>query len=605
MCDEVWCTTPNRNFRLEALTTLASAAPTGPASSVAGAPASSFCLKTAGGNGGVAPGSSETVYVDITPPPPGAFSFTDWTFQAVTPTQFTMTPAGSFTGFEPQNTYDSTASAAYSLNGNLITPGFAPTSEGQNTNNAVTINVSNASTAQDPFPDYLDLITVDLPSTNAFTNASGMPAGWSLLGTSTPSAGISRYWFGLCAGQFVTADGPVTNPPPVNAPVPSCGAATEASAMAPGQTFSVTGNLQTGVSNITGTMYAHGANGSGWSTAHTFNLSIAAVSATAGFSAAGGYPSGGAVTSPNTPQIGADADTTFGTAFTYVIKNTSGAGNNLTSAVITVPGKDASFVLPADGTAWTITSAPVISGAAYGCSITSYTSAQTNGTNGAINIGGGTCSVTPGSTLTIKFTAKAPYTVNDTYTFPTKVNGAIAASEQWSTDSIVQIILAASLSISVNPGNPGPGGSSPSVNCPACVFNTGTNTVDLGPVANLQTVTGGDVVRVSVYTNAGTSVGWKLYASTNVNPANTGAPTNELLTAIDSTHSAPAAGINYDQTAYAVIPTTNPGLLLMDTGTGHAAQRLPFDEVMNFQVSIQGGPITPATSVVTYTFISN
>ena len=157
-----------------------------------------------------------------------------------------MTPAGSFTGFEPQNTYDSTASAAYSLNGNLITPGFAPTSEGQNTNNAVTINVSNASTAQDPFPDYLDLITVDLPSTNAFTNASGMPAGWSLLGTSTPSAGISRYWFGLCAGQFVTADGPVTNPPPVNAPIPDCGAATEASAMAPGQTFSVTGNLQTG-----------------------------------------------------------------------------------------------------------------------------------------------------------------------------------------------------------------------------------------------------------------------------------------------------------------------------------------------------------------------
>ena len=186
-------------------------------------------------------------------------------------------------------------------------------------------------------------------------------------------------------------------------------------------------------------MYAHGANGSGWSTAHTFNLSIAAVSATAGFSAAGGYPSGGAVTSPNTPQIGADADTTFGNAFTYVIKNTSGAGNNLTSAVITVPGKDASFVLPADGTAWTITGAPVISGAAYGCSITSYTSAQTNGTNGAINIGGGTCSITPGSTLTIKFTAKAPYTVNDTYTFPTKVNGAIAASEQWSTDSIVQI----------------------------------------------------------------------------------------------------------------------------------------------------------------------
>lgn len=572
---------------------------------VAGAPGSSFCLKTAGSNGGIAPGASETVYVDITPPPPGAFSYTDWTLQGVTPTQFTLTPSGSFTGFVPQNVYDSTASAGYSLNGNLITPGFAPTSEGQNTNNSVTIDVSNASTAQDPFPDYLDLITIDLPSTNGFTNPSGMPTGWSLLGTSTPSAGVTRYWFGLCASQFVTADGPVANPPPVNTSIPSCGAATEANSMTPGQTFAVSGNLQTATSNITGTMYAHGANGGGWSSGHTFSLNVTAVSAAAGFSQAGGYPTGTTVTSPNTPQIGADADATYGNAFSYVIKNTSGTGNNITSATITVPGKDTSAVLPADGTAWTITGAPTISGTTYGCSITSYTSATTTGTNGAINIGGATCAITPGSALMVKFTAKAPYTVNDTYQFPTKVNGSVSASEQWSTDTIVQIILSASLSIAVNPGNPGPGGSTPTVNCPACLFNTGTNTVDFGPIANLQTVTGGDVVRVSVYTNAGSSVGWKLYASTNSNPANTGSPANELLTSIDSTRSAPSSGVTYDQTAYATVPTTSPGLLLMDTGTGHAAQRAPFDELMNFEISIQGGPITPSTSVVTYTFISN
>jgi hypothetical protein len=43
----------------------------------------------------------------------------------------------------------------------------------------------------------------------------------------------------------------------------------------------------------------------------------------------------------------------------------------------------------------------------------------------------------------------------------------------------------------------------------------------------------------------------------------------------------------------------------MDTGTGHAATRNPFDMLMNYEISIQGGPTTPTTSVVTYTFISN
>jgi hypothetical protein len=565
-------------------------------------PASGFCLNTAGSNGGIAPGGgSQTIYVDITPPPPGAFTYTDWTLQAAVPTQFTLTPSGSFTGFVPQTVYDSTASAGYSLNGNLITPGFSPTSEGQNTNNSVTINVTNASTAQDPNPDYLDLIAIDLPSANAFTNASSMPTGWSLLGTTSPNGTTTRYWFGLCATQYSSASGSVTGN------VTACPATTEANSMIPGQTFSVTGNVQTATSNITGTMYAHGANGGGWSSGHTFSLNVTAVSATAGFSAAGGYPAAGTVTSPQTPQIGADSDSTYGNAFTYVIKNTSGSGNNITSATITIPGKDTSSVLPADGTAWTLTGTPAISGTTYGCSITSSSSATTSGTNGAINIGGGSCAITPGSALTVTFTAKAPYTVNDTYQFPTKVNSSVNASESWSTDTIVQIILAANLVISVNPSADAVTGSTPVVSCATCAFNTSTNTVDFGMVSNLQTVTGQDVVRVSVYTNAGSTVGWKLYASTNTNPANTGSPSNELLTAIDngSNRSMPQSGVNFDQTSYAVVPTTSPGVLLMDTGTGRAATRNPFDMLMNYEISIQGGPTTPTTSVVTYTFISN
>lgn len=576
-----------------------------------GVSATTICVKSSTGISPV--GGTDTFSIEFTPPPPNSFSYTDWTVGAVTPTQFTFTASGTFSGFVPStSSYDTTATAAYSLNGNLITPAFAPTSAGQNTNNSMTINVTNTSTAQDAFPDYLDLIAIDLPSSNAFSSVSGMPTGWSLLGTSTPSAGTTRYWFGLCAAQFNTADGPVSNPPPVNPPVTSCGSATEANSIAPGSTFTVTGNLQTGTSNITATMYAHGANVNGWSSAHTFSLNVTAVAAAVGFSAAGGYPTATTVTSPNTPQIGADSDTTYGNVFTYVIKNTSGTGQNITSAKIVIPGLDVSSVLPADGSYWKLTNTPAISGTAYGCSVTSSTSANRAGTNngygaynGGITIGGGSCSIPPGSSITVAFDAFAPYTVNDSYQFPTTVNGSVSASEMWQTDTFVQIILSATLSVTVNPGNPGPGGSSPVVSCAVCSFNTATNTIDYGNIANPGSVSGGDVVRVSIFTNAGSNNAWKLYVDTNSNPANTGTPTNELLTSIDSTHSAPTSGLNFDATTYTVVPTTSPGLLLLDNGTGRAATRTPYDAIMNFQVNINGGPTTPQTSTVTYTFIAN
>ncbi|HEY9180422.1 MAG TPA: hypothetical protein VIO32_06860 [Candidatus Baltobacteraceae bacterium] len=564
-----------------------------------GAPTTAFCLTS---STGISPaGGTDTFELGFTPPPPSSFSFTDWTVEAVTPTQFTLAPSGTFTGFVPStSSYDTTATAAYSLTGNLITPAFSPTTAGQNTNNSMTINVTNTSTAQDPNPDYVDLIAIDIPTTNAFTTVGSMPAGWSELATTTVGSN-TRYFFGLCASQVTTLT--------ITASVSSCGAATEANSIKPGSTFSVTGNLATSTSNITATMYAHGANVNGWSSGHTFTLNVTAISAAAGFNGAGGYPSAGSVTSPNTPQVGADADSTYGNAYSYVIKNTSGTGQNLTSAKIVIPGLDVSSVLPSDGTAWTLTNAPSTTNS-YNCSVTSYTSANRTGTNngygaynGGITIGGGSCSIPPGSSITVTFDAKAPYTVNDSYQFTTTVNGSTSAAEMWSTDTFVQIILGASLTVAVDPGNPGPGGSTPSVSCAVCSFNTVTNLIDFGTVANLSTVTGADVLRVSIYTNAGSSNAWKLYVSTTNNPANTGSPSNELLTSIDPTNSAPRTGINFDRTTYAVVPTAS-SLLLMDNGTGIAATRTPYDAIMNFEISIQGGVTTPQTSVLTYTFIA-
>ncbi len=553
-----------------------------------GATGDTVCFQTGGGNNGIAPGASQTMYMYIGPAPPASFSYTDFVVQAATPAQFALTATGTFTAFVPDtSTFDTTSIAAYSLTGNLITPGFSPTSEGQNTDNSVTINVQNASTAQDPYPDYLDMVTIDLPTANPFASLSGMPAGWSLLGTSTPVAGTTRYWFGLCAAQFVTADGPPTNPPPVNTTTPACSVAVEQSSISPGSSFTVTGTLQTATSNISATMHAHGANVGGWSSGHTFTLNVTAVSAAAGFNGAGGYPTATTVTSPQTPQIGGDSDTTYGNVFTYVIKNTSGAGQNLTSAKIVIPGLDVSAVLPADGTAWTLENTPSISGAAFGCSVTSSVSANRTGTNngygaynGGITIGGGSCAITPGNSITVTFDAKAPYTVNDSYQFPTTVNAGVSASEIWSTDTIVQIVLSATLSIVVDPSSSGPGGSTPSVVCALCSYNIPGNEVDFSTINNLQTATGSDVVRISVYTDAGPSNSWKLYVSASNNPANTGAPTNELLTEVDKTNSLGGqtiTGWNFDATTYTVIPTGS-NLLLTD-GSGIAARRTPFDTI--------------------------
>ncbi|MHB8357401.1 MAG: hypothetical protein ACYDDQ_12015, partial [Vulcanimicrobiaceae bacterium] len=118
--------------------------------------------------------------------------------------------------------------------------------------------------------------------------------------------------------------------------------------------------------------------------------------------------------------------------------------------------------------------------------------------------------------------------------------------------------------------------------------------------------TGTDVALVSVYTDAANPVGWNLYVSTNNNPANTGTPANELLTAVDQGTSSTGTGLTFAQTTLATIPMTSPGLTLVGTPAGGLSpRRIPYDIVNTYQVNIQGGTTTGQTSVITYTFISN
>jgi hypothetical protein len=343
-------------------------------------------------------------------------------------------------------------------------------------------------------------------------------------------------------------------------------------------------------------------------------LNVNTLAVTSGFTFVGTYGSPSAVTTNTTPQTAADTDPTYGNSYVYEIKNYSatGSGQNVTGATITIPGKDTSSANGADSNnqAWQITAAPTLtfSGGASGCTVTSYQSATAPSTDGWITLGG--CTIPPGGVVDVKFSAKAPYNVNDTYKFGTVYTGGspacsptCTASEAWFSDTDVQVVLSANLLITVNPSGTGPGGSHPTPNCPSCTFTAGT--VDLGSIANGSSATGTDVVTVSIYTDAATQDGWALYASTNINPANTGSPTNELLMDVDQTASNQGGtGLTFDSTTMTVIPTSGSGTKLVDTGGGATARRLPYDTVMNYQVSIQGGVTSGTTSVVTFTFIA-
>ena len=568
----------------------------------AGAPANSFCVSNP--SPGIVRGATQTVLLDIDVPIV-SFSYTDVVAQVTAPSAFPVAPDANPTAFVPSSlTLDSTTMAGYSMLGGLQTVTITPSTLQSNATRPFALAFTNTTLTADPYPDYIDTVIVELPTANTLSgSASLLPAGWSLIGTN-PVGGVVDYWFGLCAAQYSTANGPPNDGLPVCGTAPY---ATEQGALAPGATLSFNANVVTGAGTINGTVFAHGANGNAWSKGTPFAINVSAISAASGFSQIASVP----YSSPMQPQVGSDAVANVGNSYVYEIQNTGSSGN-ITSAVITIPGLTTSGTSGTDtgGTNWTITSAPVLSGSGFsGCSVTSYTSPNA-GTfaNGAITIGGGSCSLTPAGVMDVTFTAQAPYLISDTFNFPTTVNGTVAAAERWFSDDSVQIVLSGSLSVSVGPfsASPaGPGGSTAVTNCPVCSFNQGTNTISFGTVTRGSSVSGLDVARVSVYTNAANPVGWKLYVSTNINPVNSsGVPTNELQTEVDAGTSSAVTGLSFDQTTFAVVPTSGNGVQLASYSS--AARRLPFDLINSYQISI--GPADPNatnSAIMTFTWIAN
>ncbi|HEY8320569.1 MAG TPA: hypothetical protein VIG46_02090 [Candidatus Baltobacteraceae bacterium] len=559
----------------------------------------------------IAAGASETIGIDENTTPT-SYPYTDWIVLSQAPFSFAIPADGTANVpvSSPSLVVDTLAEAAYSLDSSYMSASFSPGSAGTGGISAETVTVQNTSMSADPFPDYVDEIVIEMPNTLSLSgNPTTSTTGWSYLGTRA-NGSFTDFYFGVCAGQFVAGATPPATVPltAVATAVPQCTNAQESNSLSPGSSFSGLLNLQNlnTAGNYTFTMWAHGADGNAWSASKNFTLPVTTVSASAGFSNAGTYGAPPAVATNTVPTIGGNSSPTFGNSYKYTIKNTSQA-TAITTAAITVPGLDVNSVNATDssGNFWKITAAPTLSysGGATLCSITSYTNATAAGANGSINIGGVGCSIAAGQTMTVSFSAIGPQSQNDEYAWPTTINaGAATAGETWLGDSRIKVVLSIGLNVVVNPSNPGPGGSTPSISCPGCSFSG--STADFGTVGSSSTAAFLDTVRASVYITSATTVNWTLSVSTNVNPANsTGTPTNELQTSVDGANSTQGAGIVVDQAAYAVVPLA--GSLQVAHGASVTSRTLPYDVLQNFKISMGTESVTANIATLTYTLVAN
>ena len=586
---------------------------------------SNICIDGTASGKSIAAGSSLTFYIDANPPTT-SFATSEWQIASVSPYVYSATadaanlsiPVGASGA---PVTVDSLAFSMYSLDQSLMSATLSPSSAGQGTSPTETVTFTNTTSGADANPEYIDNVLITAPNSfSTSSNPSTTTPGWQYLGLVT-SGSTNYWWFSACNN----AQNTVANLPPTSTPLTAvfpqftaCTSAQLTRALGPGAALSMTFPLQNLNTSGTDTFgyYAHGANAGGWSSQGTFALTVTPVSASAGFNAAGGYPTATTVANGSIPMIGGNVDPTYGNAYTYTVKNTSatGAGNNITYMRIRIPGTDTSGANATDasGQYWQITgTGPTVTGSTDGCTVTAYQSATSAGADGYIDIGktsGSACALKPGDTLTVTYTAKSPSSANDTYQFTTQNmnNAGITAGENWQYDTYVKVSLSVGLSVIVDPSNPGPGGSAPAPTCPGaypCSFS-GT-TIDFGTVPNNTTNNYTDVARASIYITSSGSVTWNLSVQASSNPARTGAgATNELLTDVDSASSTQnPTHITFDQTSYAVVPTASS--MTLANGSNVINSSTPFDVIQNLELSIGTEAITSHAVTITYTLITN
>lgn len=603
-------------------------------------------------------GNTSTVLLDF-PLPVSSFTFTDMTIEAWSEDElsfFTLTNNGTTESTidgctdcsgEPTGGVDSLGIGAYSLNSALMSAVFSPSTVGSSSSPTdLSITVQNATTSSDPNPDAIDaIVIVSSPPPAGETTSdyavSGTPTmtrqdgtSWNWLGRVTASSPSNtyEYWFGACpsgTSNWGTLSGGPPQPAGLSTPLSSqytglatCGTTEHNSLWNDSSHSEGTINLNLAGPLASGThtfyLYAHGANGGGWSAPKTITLNVASESASAGFASVGSTCPGTAVSTNSTPIVTSNSN-----CYIYTIKNTSSGSTKITAPVITIPAFDTSGL---SANAWSVSSVKLgtYSGGTftqgsgnsqYGCTVTSTTAPNPGVTNGSISIGSCT-GFSPGDTLAVEFQATSPSVQNDTYAFPSTVDGN-GTGATWLGDQDIMVEFSIGLSVVVAPlSNPGPGYSTPSQSCSQCGFS-GT-TIDFGTISSGGSVTATDVARATVvYGGSCTSScsTWQLQVSASGDAQGIG----ELSTMVDSVNGSTSSNdptssngspVTYSAltsfTAMPSSPTTfasGPEQELKSACSGSSGEYCT-DTIHDYKVSV-GTDTSSHTVTVTYTLIAN
>jgi len=580
-----------------------------------------LCFKKTTGAGVASGGGTDYVQFSINSPN-APFSYTDVLGEVTAPADFSIVAAlpqaTVFVGSSAPQKVDSTAIAVYSLDPTKMQSNLSPpTVTGPTT--PFTLSYTNTSSAQDPFPDYIDALVFEFPSgqgtlSTVSTNNAAFPYNGGI-DTTVDDGGVTvdRFWFGVCPLQRASGE-------PQKLSVYICPSAVEQNAIPPGGSINLLFSYSYNTAGNQYVLWAHGANAGGW-TKLPFTVTSTAT-ATGGFQQVGSYGAPVTLVSGTQPTIGLDTNAAFGNSFVYRFTNT--AGGNVPAFRVRLPGKDSTGVTGTDSEStpvnWQVTNTPTLTSndplnAAYKCSVTNTTNPTVGGADGQILIAGGVCAIPAGGYIDVNFALKAPYNPNKSFVFVPEYStgGACAAlpgtcgntaAPQWVNDTSLLVAVAANISITVNPT--AFNGTTPTVTCGGCTFGAGL--IDFGTiVSDNATHTYSDVVRVDVTTTAAGSPGWKIYESVATNPTNTsGAPTNELQALIDGAVSSPVTGgaLTYTLTS-TVLPTAGNGATMGSTAAANA-RRNPFSLINSFSLNVAAGDALGArTPAVTYTFIAN
>jgi hypothetical protein len=557
-------------------------------------------------------------------------------------------------------TIDSNAIGSFSLNSTEMLGTLNPTTLGAGVSTNVTFSLENTTTALDPFPDYLDLYTVELPNnsgTPLVAATNGVPtscatvtvntANWSCIATQTNTpTGYNTYWFAPtgCSELYGNSSGPA---PPTGANVSgsnlvggttetananltfsaisaACTSILKTQALEPGGQNSVTFPITTSgatpapaATPVPVYAYAHGANTNAWSNPIVSGLTVAnTAQATAGFANAGGYTAGtpAAVSSGQEPTVGSDTDPTNGDSYIYSVKNVGSV--NLKQAVITIPYQDTGGGSSASQWAITTGTPPTLTGGNGSCAV-AYVN-PTASANGSMTIAGAGCIIAANSTVSIRFNAKSPGSVGSTYSWPASVtdvsSNVVAAQETWFTDTLIKITVAAAFQVSVNS----------SAACTAAAGNAvptlsvGTNTIDFGAVLASSTDACLDAVSVGVLTNAAKPIGWKVYGQITGNEPATAPPSglaSELSlrtsTSGGSYNPTTDSWINYGAHTYNVASGAgNAGTLIFQSdgsGPSSSTPTTPYTAYIDLQLSLgtEVNASTTNSATVVFTWISS